>query len=367
MLGSCLPNVPFHPDATLCPPVFISPNRTCTGAAKEFMDKAQDQANEAAQQLRGQAESLQTAAQGAAARAEGMAGAAAVAAGKLGPRYLQFRPSFQERTDAAKDATGASAPPGFLNPALMKAMARFGKDQRLPVPMLGQGQSVARPSSAGRPSSAARPSSTARPSSATARDDMAVGSEEEGASRPGSHQGGGQDGRPGSRGFAGLAAKFGVGRGQYERVATTEDSARGPSMPTLHEDDRQSGSSFMSKMPSWMSRFPGQVEEQQQPRLQIVNDGYSPQAEEELQRFQPPFVQQQQQPAQAQVFADAGLMEDPTAALKPYKIYTLYSDAEDGLQYPGFMRLLDHLEIKLNRERGWACGCDPFLSWIPDG
>ena len=38
-------------------------------------------------------------------------------------------------------------------------------------------------------------------------------------------------------------------------------------------------------------------------------------------------------------------------ALKPYQIYKLYADGDEGLKYEGFCRLLDHLEIQLNSER----------------
>ena len=36
--------------------------------------------------------------------------------------------------------------------------------------------------------------------------------------------------------------------------------------------------------------------------------------------------------------------------LKPYQIYLLYAEGDNGLTYTVFCRLLDHLEIQLNSE-----------------
>ncbi|GAX81306.1 hypothetical protein CEUSTIGMA_g8737.t1 [Chlamydomonas eustigma] len=55
-------------------------------------------------------------------------------------------------------------------------------------------------------------------------------------------------------------------------------------------------------------------------------------------------------------------------ALKPYQIYNLYSDDNDGLKYAGFVRLLDHLEIKINYDKrrelfARFCGKDDTLGY----
>jgi hypothetical protein len=104
-------------------------------------------------------------------------------------------------------------------------------------------------------------------------------------------------------------------------------------------------------------------------RLATVDELQSPQRQQSS--FLAATMQQGQQQLAAPTAAVAAAPAAPAASapiattaavdpvtgepqqLKPYQIYTLYSDDDDGLKYPGFMRLLDHLEIKLNREWGF--------------